>query len=83
LGKSSPTGSAQTPSVSLQEIRQQKEAAKSQKQQEALKYLNRGKEAQAAGKAKTAKIYYQMAARRASGELKSQVESLLKKLERE
>ena len=40
---------------------------------EAASFFKRGREAEAAGKSNVAKIYYQMAARRAMGDLKTQV----------
>jgi hypothetical protein len=44
---------------------------------EAAGYFEQGRSAEAAGKPTVAKIYYQMAARRASGELKAQVQARL------
>ena len=40
---------------------------------EAVQFFERGREVEAAGKLGVAKIYYQMAARRASGQLKDRV----------
>jgi hypothetical protein len=43
------------------------------RQEEALQWFERGRKAEASGKANVARVYYQMAARRATGELKNQV----------
>ena len=45
--------------------------------EEADSYFARGQQAEADGKPNVAKIYYQMAARRATGELKQQVQARL------
>jgi len=83
--RSSPTtaepvqpSSAALPAVSVAEARklhaQQQEAA----QQEAAALVERARAAEAAGKPQVARVYYEMAARRATGPLKQEV---LQKLE--
>ena len=49
---------------------------------EAVEFFERGERAEAEGKANVAKIYYQMAARRAEGELKDLVAAKLDALGR-
>jgi len=46
-------------------------------QEDAADWFQRGREAEASGKANVARIYYQMAARRASGELRQQIQGRL------
>ena len=57
---------------SLEEIQQQRVAAQQARAGEAVVFFERARKAEEAGKANVAKIYYQMVARRASGELKDQ-----------
>lgn len=68
---------AEQATLSLDEILKQKAALESQQQAKALEYLEQGKEAAAEGKANVARIYYKMAFKRARGELKQQIQSLL------
>ena len=49
---------------------------------EALKYVERGRTAEAKGKPNVAKVYYQMAADRASGKLREQILARLDSLEK-
>ena len=49
---------------------------------EAMVWFERGKTAEAEGNAKTAKIYYRMAARRAGGDLRRRIEARLAGIER-
>jgi len=67
---SSPPASA---AVGAAEIRAQRAAQQAVRQDEAIGLLERGRRAEANGKPNVARIYYQMAADRASGELKQQV----------
>jgi len=57
---------------SLEEIRQKRLAAQETRGNEALVFFERARKAEEAGKANVARIYYQMVARRASGEMKEQ-----------
>jgi len=52
------------------------------KTEEAAKFFERGQRAEAAGKSGVAKIYYQMAARRATGDLREQVAAKLEAIGR-
>ena len=72
-GPSSATRSA--PSVA--EARRLHAQEQSHGDGEAVLWFERGKTAEADGKPKTAKIFYQMAARRASGELRGRIASRL------
>lgn len=69
-------GKTQNESVagSVADVRRQQIAAFDKQQQEAADYLRRGQAAEAEGKTNVAKIFYQMAARRASGELKVEIQ---------
>jgi hypothetical protein len=67
---------------SLEELARQQIETDAARQREALEHLAKAREALAASKPKVARIYYQMAERRASGELKARVAAELKSLER-
>jgi len=58
------------PAPSLEDIRQKRLAAQQTRANEALVFFERAQKAEEAGKANVARIYYQMVARRAAGELK-------------
>jgi hypothetical protein len=58
---------------SAAEIRRRNELASRQRAQEAGYFFDKGKLAFAVGKTNVAKIYYRMAAKRASGELKDEI----------
>lgn len=62
---------------SVEEIRRQNESAQTKRNNEAVSYYEKGQSALANGKRGAAKVYFNMAARRASGALKSQVEDAL------
>ncbi len=62
---------------SVEQVRQQNEAARAQRTAEAEEYFAKGQRAEAEGKGGVAKVWYQMAARRASGELQRQVAARL------
>ena len=62
---------------SPEEIRQRNEAAAQARNSEAYKFFEKGIAAEEAGKANVAKIYYNMAARRAPDELKAAVQAKL------
>jgi len=69
------------PIRSVADIRRQRQALQDAKQEEALALVRRGEQAHSEGKTGAARVLYQMAARRAEGELKSRIESLLRSLE--
>ena len=52
---------------SVADVRRQNDLARSKQTSDAVRFLEKGQEAEAAGKASVAKIFYQMAARRAKG----------------
>lgn len=76
-------GSAGRPAMSVAEAREQFALNSPQHQlnEKALGYFERGREAETAGKTSLAGLYYEMAARRASGQLKDQVLARLATLE--
>ena len=63
--------------MSVAELRAKHLREQQTRQEEAVNFFQRGKNAEAAGKANVARIFYQMAARRATGELKDQVAARL------
>ena len=65
----------------MEQIRRQNELAKLQRASEAEELFAKGQLAEAEGKAGVAKIYYQMAARRAQGELLQETIARLSVLE--
>lgn len=67
------TSSAGRAAPSVAEARRLHDADVAVRTTEAAEWLRRGRKAEASGKPAVAKIYYQMAARRASGELKDEV----------
>jgi hypothetical protein len=66
---------------SVAEARRLHAAEQAGQEGEALAYLERGRNAEALGKPNVAKVYYQMAARRASGKLQEQILARLNALE--
>jgi hypothetical protein len=74
LEPAAPSGPA---SMSVADLRAKHLQDQQTRAEDALRFFERGKKAEAAGKQNVARIYYQMAARRASGELKSQVAARL------
>ena len=66
---------------SPEEIRRRNEAAAQARQSEAYKWYEKGLAAEEAGKANVARIYYDMAARRAPDELKTVVQAKLDALQ--
>ena len=70
---SPPTDEAGPALTSVDEIRRQNELAKAQRASEAEELFAKGQRAEAEGKAGVAKVWYQMAARRAQGELQQEV----------
>ncbi len=72
-GSSWDVAPAVEPAMSLADAQSRRVAQKEIREDEASKFFARGQEAEAKGKANVAKIYYQMAARRATGPLKDRV----------
>jgi hypothetical protein len=66
----SPSDSGLSVAASVSDIERQRRAARPDPQREAEDYFARARGAQESGKARLARVYYQMAARRATGELK-------------
>jgi hypothetical protein len=73
--------SAGRPAPSVAEARRLRAAEQAAKNEEALKYIELGRNAEAKGKPNVARVYYQNAARRASGPLREQVLSRIQALE--
>ena len=73
--------SAGRPVPSVAEARRLYAAEKAEQDGEALVYLERGRNAEAKGKPNVAKVYYRMAANRASGQLREQILARLESLE--
>ena len=67
--------------MSVAEARRLHEAEQAGASEEATEYLERASRAEAAGKPAVAKIYYQMAYRRASGALRGQIQARLNALD--
>jgi len=74
--------SAESLSASVAEERQRRKQKEQARASDAVEYFNRGQKAEAAGKTGAARIFYQMAARRASGSLKEQLTAKLEALGR-
>jgi hypothetical protein len=72
--------SAGQPATSIAQIRKQQSADDNAKTQEIQSLLDQGQKAQAAGKPRVARIFYQQASSRASGPLKEQAEAALHSL---
>jgi hypothetical protein len=68
-----PLGAGGPPAMSVAQARAERERQQAVRADEAAGFFRRGLEAEGAGKTGAARIYYQMAARRATGELKEQV----------
>ncbi len=68
---------APSPAGSVADIRRHRAQEQLAREEEAVSFFERGRTAEEAGKANVAKIYYQMAARRASGALKQQITARL------
>jgi hypothetical protein len=66
-----------SPAVSVAELRAEHAREEDCRAEEAVAFFERGKKAESEGKANVARIYYQMAARRASDELKPQIAARL------
>ena len=58
---------------SVEQIRRRNELARAEREAEVVFFFEKGQKAEAAGKRNVAKIFYQMAARRAHGALKSRL----------
>jgi len=72
--------SAGRPAPSIAQIRNQQSTDDKAQSQEIQSLLDQGKKAQAAGKPRVARIFYQQAANRANGPLKEQAEAALRSL---
>jgi hypothetical protein len=70
-------GPAGPTAMSLAELRAKHQREEQSRSDEAQKWFERGQGAEAAGKPKVARVYYQMAARRATGPLKAQIAARL------
>ena len=78
---STPAEEAGSALPSVEQIRRQNELARVQRTAEAEEFFAKGQRAEAEGKASVAKIWYQMAARRAEGGLQQEVAERLAILE--
>ena len=74
-------GSAGPMAKSLAQLRAEHQRDQHARQTEAAQWLRRGRQAESAGKANVARVYYQMAARRATGELKGEIAACLDALD--
>ena len=74
-GPAGPTG------MSLAELRAKHQREEQSRSEEAQKWFERGQGAEAAGKPKVARVYYQMALRRAAGPLQAQIAARLDALD--
>jgi len=74
-------GSTGPMSKSLAELRAEHQRDQQARQAEAAQWLQRGRQAESAGKPNVARVYYQMAARRATGELKEEIAACLDALD--
>lgn len=79
---SSPAGAGNPPKMSVAQARAERYRQQTARAQEATEFFQRGQTAEEAGKTGVAKIYYQMAARRANGELKGQIAARLESIDR-
>lgn len=70
---SAPASAAGPPQMSVARARAERRRQQATRAGEATDFFARGQKAETAGKTGAAKVYYQMAARRATGELKGQV----------
>jgi hypothetical protein len=77
------SSSADRPAVSVAEARRLCQAEQAGQDNEVLEYLERARGAEAADKSNVARIYYQMAERRAAGALRQEIEARLRALERD
>ena len=71
---------ADRPVLSVAELRQLRQAEQEARNDEATMWMERAEKAQAEGKPAVARIYYQMALRRADGSLKQQIQQRLEAL---
>ncbi len=80
---SSPANSTSRPQMSVADAQSQRLSQRAVRSDEAVRFFERGRDAEEAGKPNVAKIYYQMAARRAGGgDFKQQVVDRLEALGR-
>jgi hypothetical protein len=76
-GRSASSSAESAPTGSLAEARRRRAADVDAEQKQVLDYMTQADRAKARGKPQVAKVLYQMAERRASGELKAQVRQKL------
>jgi len=72
--------SAEQPAPSLEQIRQLQAAHDAKQQQEIADYLQKARDAETSGRPSVARIYYQMAARRATGDAQQEILAALKRV---
>lgn len=77
---SAPAGAGRAPTMSVAQAQRQRQ--QQTRAREAADFFQRGRKAETAGKTGVAKIYYQMGARRASGQLKAQITQRLEAIGR-
>ena len=70
-------GSGGPAAMSVADLRAERLHVEQTRRQEAVKWYERGQGAEASGKPNVARVYYQMAARRATGELKDRIAARL------
>ena len=76
-----PAADTDKKALSVEEIQRRNELAKATRKSEAAEYLAKARRAEDEGKLGVAKVYYQMAARRADGDLRDQIAARLAILE--
>jgi hypothetical protein len=76
------SGAGSPPAMSVAQARVQRQRQQAVRADEAADFFQRGRAAEAVGKLSVAKIYYQMAAGRATGELKEQIAGRLETIAR-
>jgi len=76
------SGTGSPPAMSVAQAQAERQRQQATRVDEAADFFQRGQAAEAVGKTGVAKIYYQMAARRATGELKEQVAARLETIGR-
>ncbi|NQU23424.1 MAG: hypothetical protein HQ567_19255 [Candidatus Nealsonbacteria bacterium] len=72
-----PRSSAESPQMSLADARSRRAKQQTARSSEAADFFERGRQAEATGKTSVAKIYYQMAARRADEAMQPQIAARL------
>ena len=75
------SGSGGPTAKSVAQLRAERLREQQAREQEAREWLERGRRAEASGKANVARVYYRMAARRATADLKDQIAARLESLD--